>query len=188
MIGPLFFTGISAIAFLIMGVLLVKFMLGSARRENTINLAAERLRKTLILELPLLGLITLAMFLLEDLGGYIFPLFMTPQDTLTLFFVFTTITVFVFTWGLKSSRGNTKKDRIKSERYKARFFVNIAVHNLLLVFSTIFGFISPKSFFFKSLALFSIIWSLLILIFLMEFVIHFAHLEKYVYEDLLTKH
>ncbi|MBR9681059.1 MAG: hypothetical protein GOU98_04545 [Candidatus Altiarchaeota archaeon] len=187
-LNPMFFTVLSALAFLAIGFFLVLFMLGSARREDTITFAGERLRKTIILALPLLGLIAIAIFILEDLGGYTFPFSMTPQDTLTLFFIFTTLTVFVFTWGLKSSRGKTEKDIVLSERYKARFFVNIAIHNLILLSTSFFGFVSSQNFFFKALALFSIIWSFLILIYLMEFVIHFAHLEKYVYEDLLKKH
>ena len=187
-LNPLFFTILSALAFLLIGFFLVLFMLGSARREDTITFAGERLRKTIILTLPILGLIALSVFILEDLGGYTLPFSMTPQDTLNLFFIFTTFTIFLFTWCLKSTRGKTEKDRVLSERYKARFFVNIAVHNLILLISSFFGFFNSQNSFFKALALFSTIWSILMLIYLMEFVIHFAHLEKYVYGDLLRKH
>lgn len=184
----LFVPVFALLTFFIFGFFFLNLISGSARKEDSILYASERLRRSLVLAIPLMILVLFTSFLLHEFFGIIYPIDMAPDSLLSLFWIFVTITVFIFTQGLDNRRGEHPKELEDSERYKARFFANLSLHSFLLLGSAFFGYFDSSNFVYKALVIFSIFWSLLIFMYFMEFIIYFANLNKYVYDDLFKKH
>ncbi|MBR9681267.1 MAG: hypothetical protein GOV00_00510 [Candidatus Altiarchaeota archaeon] len=178
----------SLLVFFLVGFIFIKFIFGSARKEDSIRYASERLRWSFLSAFPLMALVIFTSFLLQEFLGVTYPIGMGPDALLNLFFIFLTITVFMFTWGLRNGHERPREGREESERYKARFFVNLALHNFLLLGAAFFGYFDSTNIIYKSLVLFLIFWSLLTFMYFMEFIIFVARLDKYVYDDLFKKH